>query len=152
MPSRQNAQEDFCKPESIPRWSLPVSTLFPGMLFQSQDTPLKYTRTIDKPSKNKTNSRNPCPAEKTPRRISASQNQSPGDRFQFVHSSTGCCSNLKTHHWNTPEPLKNLAKLKKSYEIHAQLRRRPGGSLPARINPQVIASSLYISHRMFFKS
>ena len=86
MPSRQDAQENLCKPESIPRWSHPVCILVSGILFQSQDTPLKYTRTIDKPSKIKEIWRNPRPAEK-----------------------------------------------------------RPGGSLQARTNPQVIASSLYIS-------
>ena len=48
MPSREHAQEDLCQLESIPRWSLPIWELLPGMLFQSQDTPLKYTRTIDK--------------------------------------------------------------------------------------------------------
>ena len=33
----------------------------------------------------------------------------------------------------------------KSEEIHAQPARHPGGSLPARINPQVIVSTLGIS-------
>ena len=89
MPSRQDTQEDRCQPESIPRWSFPFWELVPGMLFQSQDTPLKYSRTINK----------------------------------------------------------NIAKSKKSDEIHAHPTRRPGGSLLARINPQVIVSTLYISPR-----
>ena len=115
MPGREDAQEDLCQPESIPRWSFRLCTLVPGMLFQSQDTPLKYTRTIETHCKIKYIWWNPCPAEKTPRRISASWNQSPGDRFFILGITLRHVVPISRHtieihknHWKTLLNTRNL--------------------------------------------
>ena len=49
----------------------------------------------------------------------------------------------KTHHWKYIIFFKKLIQSKKANEIHVRPEAHPRRCLPARINPQVIASCLY---------